>query len=234
MSVRDFILCSYWYNSVDSTDKLYIKNFRHDEAHNIAKKFFLEHDYTHFLFLTEDIIVTPEHIRLIEEDIMLHDFPVLCGWSNVDHTSEYANISFYDMRKTNVSFRQQYRHPLIRDIVHGAYGTDFIQVKFQGNVLACYRRDVVEKLSFKPYKYVSHPQYAKCFGQASHGIMFDLQMCNELLDMGIPITCDVRLFAPHFAFGLNVINLKGKKRYIDFYDSVKKEWIRVSELPPYF
>jgi len=65
------------------------------------------------------------------------------------------------------------------------------------------------------------------------GIMFDLQMCNELLDMNVPIMVDVRLFCPHFAFGLGVINLKGKERTVSFYDSSKGEWSVLERLPPY-
>ena len=235
MSVRDFLPCQYWNEQVDEVDKILYKNFWHMEAHELSKKFFLEHDYTHYLFLAEDIIVPPEYVKLIIRDAEEKGFPVVAGYSNVDFIDGgHANISFTDLRKTRVYYRQQYNHPLIKDVFLGKYGFPFVNVTFQGNGLTLIERSVVERLSFRPYAYrMDYDSRRRFKCNKPFGIMHDLQMCLEMLNMNVPIVIDARLFCPHFAFGADVISLEGKSRYIKFFDSKNRVWTTLDELPPY-
>ena len=234
MGIRDFKPAKYWIRKIDFIDRLEIWNFWHEEAHKMARDFFLEHDeYTHFLFLSEDVIQTPEMVKLLIQDVETYNFPVVMGLSNIDSTHEDVNISLRDLRRVVVSSRNTYKHPKLRQVVLGDLGFPFIKVKFCGNTLAMYRRDVVEKLSFKPYKRILDQVRRERFcADRPFGIMFDLQMCNELAKLRIPIVVDARCLVMHFAFGASVIDLRGKKRYVGFYgkDGTYK---RILEKEPY-
>jgi len=216
MGFRDFKPCKYWLSQINTIDRLEITNYEHGEAHLIAKEFFLKNpQYTHFLFLCEDNIITPSHIALILEDAQQFKDAVVCGYSNVQWDKDEANISFRNLKNIVVYGREAYQHPRIEALVTGQWGFPFVRVWFQGNTLACYSRSVVEKLSFKPYRYMRPQEAFRLFKVSKEwGIMQDLQMCIELNSLGIPIICDLRLFVPHFTQAPTTWNLVGKPRTV--------------------
>ena len=208
LSARDYNTCEYWHEQIDFCDRLLIKNYWMMEGHPIGRKYFLEHpEYTHYIVLAEDLICPPDMVKLLIDDIYEHDFPVVAGLLNVDFTSVSASISFRDMRKIVVRSRHVYQHPSFKDLLLGKHGFPFVNVTFQGDALASYRRDIVKRLTFKPYNYISDKVrkiYFACNKPFGH--MFDLQKCIELLDMGVPIVVDLRIMLMHFAFGASVFN----------------------------
>jgi len=210
--VRDFKPLQYWRDKIDQIDILYVENYDHEEAHRVSRQFFLDHDeYTHYLFICDDVLVLPSHIDLVIEDVKIIKNAVICGYSNIDFKDDKINISFKDLRKIYVMYREQYQHPSIYDVLANNFNYPFVQVFFHGNTLACYPRDIIEKLSFKPYKY----EYDDVFGKRiRRGKMFDLQMCIELANMGIPILCDLRLLCMHFGNTLRFINVVGKEKKV--------------------
>lgn len=234
MTVRDFKPCKYWIDRINFIDRLVIENYSHDDAHRLAKEFFMEHEeYTHFLFLSEDVIATPCHVKLILEDAKQFTNAVVCGLSNVDFEHNHTNISFRNMYNLVVTTREVYQHPRPEDLILGQKGFPFVRVWFQGNTLACYPRHVVEKLSFKAYRYHRETDALKFFGyRRKHGMMFDFQMCRELYELGIPIICDLRVFVIHFKIGLGKFKFAHKPRRIILY---KKEggFKVIREDPPY-
>lgn len=234
MGIRDFKPCKDWLRRINFIDRIELWNYIHDEAHQIARSFFLANpQYSHFLFLAEDVIATPDVVRLILEDVEKFGYPVVCGVSNVDFRNEVANIGFRNMRNLVVRGREVYQHPKISDVVQGKYGYPIIKVWFMGNTLTCIRRDVVEKLSFKPYLYTSSLPTRRWFGVSRPiGVMQDLQMCIELDALGIPIYCDVRAFAVHFTMPISEINAVGKIREVIFYGK-NGEIKKIREDAPY-
>jgi hypothetical protein len=93
------------------------------------------------------------------------------------------------------------------------YDNPFMEVTFTGMPLTLIKRDVVEKVSFKPYMYV----YDKTLDTfMKRGTMFDLQFCLECRSLGIPIILDKRVFTVHFGDTRRFINLKDKKPCVDF------------------
>ena len=50
---------------INGISKLWIKYFPQDEAYNKAREFFLQSDYTHFMILPDDLIVTQEDVDAI-------------------------------------------------------------------------------------------------------------------------------------------------------------------------
>jgi len=232
MKVRDFKIVDYWTEQVNKMiDILHIEYFDHGEAHAKSRDYFLKHEeYTHFVFLPDDIIVTPDMVELLLEDArQLGDNCVVCGYSNVDFSTPSVNISFRDLRKVLVMFREQYQHPSLYDVLSDKFSYPFVKVTFQGNTLTIIPRKIVEKLSFKPYK----TQIDNVLGKLMiRGSMYDLQMCNELLDLGVDIYCDLRLLIMHFGNTLRLINAKGKTRkmYLKTKNGEIKDYV---ELPPY-
>jgi hypothetical protein len=219
MGFRDFKPCRYWLSQINTIDRLETSNYEHSEAHLIAKEFFLSNpQYSHFLFLCEDNITTGNHIKLILEDAEQFKDAVVCGYSNVQWDKDEANISFRNMRNLVVVGREVYQHPRIEALITGRFGFPFVKVWFQGNTLACYPRGVVEKLSFKPYRYHRVEDSFRLFKvKKQWGMMHDFQMCKELNALGVPIICDLRLFLPHFTQNPTSWDFRGKLRTVMLY-----------------
>ena len=218
-SIRDFNVCAYWREQIDFYDRLEFKNYWFQDLYPFARNYFLEHDeYTHYVICAEDVIVTPDMVSLLIDDVRDHDFPVIGAVLNVDFAHDHAAISFRDLRKIVVRSREVYKHPSFKDLTLSKYGFPFVEVTFQGNALVSFRRDVVEKMTFKPYRFIQDSLRRNYFGcNEPFGIMYDLRMCNEIRNMGIRIVVDLRLIVMHFAFGASVINFAHKPRKVTLY-----------------
>ena len=211
MKIRDFPVVDYWTSRLNEIiDILHIEYLPHDEGHKKARDFFLHHDeYTHFVFLPDDVVITPSHLQLLLEDAKLFDEnTVICGYCNVGFRNSLSNVSQKDMRNLSPMFYEQYEYLDVLDIIQGKHGFPFFDVVFQGNALTLIPRKVVEKLSFKPYKYLMDGLFGKSI---LRGIMHDLQMSNELKSLGIRVVCDARLLVMHFGATAHLANVKDKK-----------------------
>ncbi len=219
MGIRDFKPCQYWIRETRFIDRLEIRNYMHDEAHQIARDYFLANpQYSHFLFLCEDMFFTPDHIRLLIKDVEEGDYPVISGWSNVDWTHQEGNISFRDMKNLVVRGREVYQHPKITDLVLGKHGFPIVKVWFMGTTLAMIKREVVEKLSFGAYTNIDEGHTQKMFGvRRRFGIMQDFQLCLECARLGIPIYVDLRVFCAHMVQPIGTFTAKGKPRTVTLY-----------------
>ena len=232
LSCRDYNTCKYWREQLTFVDRLEIKNYWMMQGHPIARDYFLKHpEYTHLIQLAEDVICPPSMFLRLIDDIYKYDFPVIAGVLNVDFRSEFASISFRDLRRVVVRSREVYKHPSFRDLLQGKHGFPFVDVTFQGEALASYRRDIVKKLTFKPYTYIQDAvrrRYFACYEK--FGLMFDLQKNLELLDLGIPIKVDLRIILMHFAFGAGVFNFAHLPRTVTLYrNDGTKEIIKADE-----
>ena len=193
--VRWFPICEYWIDQINFLDKLKIRYFHHGDALRIARDYFLNHDYTHLLIYAEDIVTTPDNVKLLIKDAEKYDFPVISGWCNFDFKKNWLAFNFIDMRKVSVFYAEQYRFPQVDYVLTRSLDNPFVEVFYQGMALTLIRRDVVEKVSFKPYK-VSYKQLGTRWFSA--GSMYDLQFAIELANMGVKNVVDLRCFAVHF------------------------------------
>jgi hypothetical protein len=238
MGCRDFTVTRFWRDKIDFIDRLEIENYIHEEAHQIARDFFLSHpEYTHFVFICEDVLITPDMVARLLDDIAETDFPVISGYCNIGFENDRVNVTQRDLRKTAVFTQEQYGFLSLKQFLRYDIGNPYVRVFFQGNTLTAIRRDVVEKLSFKPYRRVSDAFRIKAFGSVGRnfGIMFDLQMAVELANLDIPVYVDTRLLCLHFGMTTDLINLKGKKRRVRFIKAfTHKEEETIREDEPYF
>jgi len=219
MSVRDMQPFKYWWEQITDIDKLLIKNYVHHKAHDIARKYFLEHkEYTHLIFLAEDVLNTSDMVKLAIKDVEEYDFPVLCGYSNFDWRHDWVNITLKDLSKFYVHNAEQYGFINPYDIFKGKYNFPFQQVFFQGLSLAVIRRDVIERIPFRAYKERHSPYNVKRFGiNKPFGVMFDLAFCIDCHKSNIPIICDLRLFVIHGGVTVDLIDVRNKEKYVEFY-----------------
>jgi hypothetical protein len=210
--VRWFPTCKYWIDQVTFLDKLLVKYYNHEEAFQIIRKFFLEcKEYTHLLIYAEDILATPDAVKLLIKDAEEYNYPVVTGWFNFDFKRDWIAISTKDLSKERIVLAEQYNFLKPTDMLF--YDSPFMEVTFTGMPLTLIRRDVVEKVTFKPYDYV----YDSVLGMfMRRGTMFDLQFCLECKQLGIPIVLDKRVFAVHFGDTRRFIDLKDKQPSVDF------------------
>lgn len=219
MGIRDFKPCQYWISQTNCIDRLEIRNYMHDEAHKIARDYFLANpQYSHFLYMCEDGLYTPDHIKLLMTDVEEEDYPIISGWSNVDWASQQGNISFRDMKNLVVRGREVYQHPKITDLVLGKHGFPIVKVWFMGTTLAMIKREVVEKLSFGAYSFMDERYVQMMFGvRRRFGSMQDFQLCLECAKLGIPIHVDLRVFCAHMVQPIGTFSVKGKPRTVTLY-----------------
>lgn len=211
--VRWFPICKFWIDRVDFVDKLYVKYYSHDEAFRIVKDFFSRHDeYTHLLIYAEDVVTSPDMVRLLISDAEQYDFPVVSGWCNYDFRRNWVSVNTVDLRNKYVSFADDYKFMSPIDMLF--YDDDpFFECFFNGMALTLIRRDVALKVSFKPYKYVNDYVLGV---YRRRGTMFDLQFAIELRNLGVKSIVDKRVVCMHFGDTTKFINLRDKKPTVEF------------------
>jgi len=215
--VRWFKVCEYWIDQVDFIDKLKVKYMNHQDALQKLQTFFLERDYTHLLIYAEDIIATPDMVKLLIKDALENDFDVVSGILNFDFRTNWLSVNKTDLSNVNVMYANQY-NMLPIDYVLGDGG--FIdECWFNGMALTLIKRHVLEKVKlYLPYRYVIDNALGLWM---QRGTMFDLSFALQLKQHGIKHYIDRRVFAIHFGDTRRYINLKDKKPEIQFIKASK-------------
>lgn len=187
-SPRRFSLFWDWINRVNFVDKLVVKNHFHHVAHKIAMKYFFAHNYDYFIVCCDDVLGSPDHVRLLLEDEEEHHFPVISGWHQVSLDKPWASLSMtpHDGIKTKTSKLEDYHFIPIKDIIFAKYGYPFIKVWYMGLPFTLIRRETLKKVPLHP------------FHTAKFGPKFDLQFAIDCARNKIPIMVDQRIFLLHF------------------------------------
>jgi hypothetical protein len=91
---------------INGISKLWIKYFPQDEAYNKAREFFLQSDYTHFMILPDDLIVTQADV----DAIVNHDesYDSISGWCN--NPAVMIQISILTSRLSCLQIRPALQH----------------------------------------------------------------------------------------------------------------------------
>lgn len=215
MGVRWFNITRYWIDKINFIDKLLIKYYPHDKAHEKAYEYFKDHGYKWLLIYAEDVISTPDHIKLLAEDIEKYNLEVVSGWCNWDFTIDWTNIS----KNTN----------LINQIIYSPYQYMFIPLKssevlyfedpivkvfFVGLPLTFIHRDVLHRIGgIKPYTYIKDNILGRTM---TRGIMHDLQFAIDCYKNNIPIYVDLRCGLLHFGDTRKFINIANKNPEVEF------------------
>jgi len=222
--VRWLPLCEYWIMKVDFLDKLLVKYFPHEVALKIVQDFFLEspQNYTHLLIYAEDVITTPDCIKLLIEDAVKYGFDVVSAWFNYDFKMNWVSLTKKDLSDLNITSPHQYEFMNPLDMLN--FEDPFMEVFFQGMGLTLIKRSVLEKVKlYKPYKYIEDEVLGR---RMTRGIMFDVSFALQLKELGIKQYVDRRAFCIHFGRTIEFIRRNETPR-IEFIPKTRKLEIRV-------
>ena len=190
-----------WAEQVNFVDKLIVKNYMKHDADAIAVRYFFKHKYEHLIISTDDILGTPDHVRLLLQDEEEHGFPVIGGWNNF--SKGYASLSVgqadSEALRTKVFHAKSYNFVTMKDVVTGKHGYPFIKVWFTGLPLTLIRREVLLKAPFKPFRWKRDRYCVTARAKsAGRGVMQDVQFAVDCARANIPIMVDARIFLLHF------------------------------------
>jgi len=167
-------------------DKLWVKWYGQltiPDAYSVARGEFLKRtDYTHFMLVTDDVIVWQKDIdRLIQDAYLFPGAEVISGWFNNDLTdhADDTNFSFYLPHDPpcNGSY-EAYRFQKIR---HFSAKVPMIEVAHQGTALTLLTRRIIEEVPFR----------------SSNGCCNDACLSLDLAAKGIKQFVDLRIRLLH-------------------------------------
>ena len=223
-SPRRFRLFWSWVNRVDFVDKLIVKNHVHHDAIKIGMDYFKEHkEYTHLLLSSDDVLGTPEDVKMLIRDERRQGFPVVTGWNNTAHVEDHSNITVKrvsvvdeNLNKIADKFRPSKVYPYlpIVDVVAGKYGYPFIKAWYAGFPLALIQRKTLMKIPFRPFmlqkdRFCTTPRTMA----RGRGKGYDLQFSIDCRKNKIPVMVDTRIFLLHFGKTKEFLRI-GKDRSI--------------------
>lgn len=191
-------------DSVDKLkfDKLWVKYYDQESAYQVGRNWFLEHEYTHFVILPDDLIVKQEDIE------RLVDYNITSGWcvhgkSPKERVGKDSNISLtlppviFDGRYEEYNFLTvQEIQTLIKK------GKSIIPIVFAGFAPTVIPRNFVEQIAFR----------------TEFGCCVDTCLCQDLQDRDIVHYADLRVKTREIeATDLNLLQV-GKKKPAVIYE----------------
>lgn len=170
-------------------DRIEAKYYVERIAYQLLRKFFLEHkEYTHLAICPDDLVIKPEHVQKLLQELEKHDYPTIAGVCNVnlDDKIEYCAITHNlphptrpDPEKKRIGWRwyQWYKFDELPDHVFA--------VPFSGFACQIIRRDMVERYNFlddaKPNGYDPKNQFTSSV---------DVMWANTAATENIPLMVD--------------------------------------------
>lgn len=194
--IKDF----YDATSKLKVDKLWIKNYSQLIAYPLARNEFLKEkykDYTHFVILADDLIVTPEDLNILTEECDNYD--VISGWCNLWRHGPYSHLS-------NLSYElppdppaggttESYNFfPIDYVLWLRDWPTTIMRIKHQGTALTFLKREVLEDIELK----------------TDLGCCPDAMLSLSLAKIQIPQYVDLRVRMLHLKDSANPVNNVGK------------------------
>jgi len=171
------------------------------DAYKWARDYFLSHpEYDYFVIATDDIVVKPEHLKQLKEDIEKRHDAVIGGMMNVDQ-HEYMD----DWGNLNICYELGLKDRKLREYIwikrNQLPVEDIFQVNFNGFALLAIRRDIVKLFPF-------HSDGIFRGTGVSFGASLDFVFCwncyeyewmdkDGKMNMSIPIFVDQRIDMQH-------------------------------------
>jgi len=203
------------YNDKMPCDVLCMRYMSELPAYSWARKYFLEHDYDYFVIATDDIIVKPEHIRQLNEDLEHIDLPVLSGMMNVDekdYPDGFQNISYHlALQDRKLRFYNWLTPKELPD-------NDIFRVKFAGFGLTAIKRDIMQQYYFAADGYIRWPDDP---ASIKRGASLDLVFAYDCQENDIPQYCDKRIKMKHLR-SHGTIRIGEKHTAAELYKNGKK------------
>lgn len=163
-------------------DQLWIKYYPQREAYSIARDWFLQHKtYSHFLLLTDDVIVLQKDIDQLIENA---GYEVISGWFNQNLTDHAEDTNFSFSLPPDPPFKatyEGYKFEPIASVKPRRQGSIIIPVLHQGTALTLLSREIIEQVPFRH----------------SEGCCIDSCLSLDLATKGIKQYVDLRVRTLH-------------------------------------
>ena len=189
-------------------DKLYCNYMAYPSNYIESRKFFLEHtEYTHYVALPNDLVVTPEIFQKLCDTLEKYDYPVLSGCCNVDMAGNSDKINVC-LKLPKIPYNERiYRwmaESQRKELI--SKGVEIIKLGFAGFPCMFIRRDILEKIPFAtlPFKVDERPIW-----ETRGGFGGDLAFCTSLDYHNIAIRVDLTCIMEHLRFeGKMLVGIK--------------------------
>lgn len=180
-------------------DKMYCNYMKYPTNYNESRKHFLDHpEYTHYVALPNDLVVTKEIFEKMCNTLENNDYPVLSGCCNVDMEGNKDKVNVclklpdlgYDSRIYRWLAESQRLDAISR-------GHHIIELGFAGFPCMFIRRDILEKIPFAtvPFETDLRPMW-----ETRGGFGGDIAFCTSLKHYGIPNRVDLTCMMKHLRF----------------------------------
>jgi len=134
-------------------DKLWIKwygQITKPNAYDVARDEFLKREeYTHFLLLTDDVIIQQKNIDQLIADVETGGYDVISGWFNNDLTTHSDDTNFAFNPPPDPPAQGTYEGYNFEKIKSIGLRSDIIQVIHQGTALTLISRKIIEEVPFR-------------------------------------------------------------------------------------
>jgi len=179
-------------------DKLNINYYPQHIAYPLARIEFLKRkEYTHFVLITDDLIVTPKDYQTLKEECENYD--VISGWGNnwlYGPWAEYSSVSFtmppYPPSGGTI---EDYEFIPIKTLEAMFINDPILEVPHQGTMLTFLKREIVEKIPFRH----------DC------GCCIDALLSHDLAKAGIKQYVDLRVKILHLKDSAIPVTLVGQR-----------------------
>lgn len=230
-SARNFKPCLEWIDRIQSIDKLYLVNYTLDDALPMAREYFLHHpEYTHFLHIPEDCIISNVMVNLVIDDVEKHGFKIIGGWCNYTWIKDWVTFTFKDMSRIIPLSAEMFNLVRKDDILRLQYGYPFVKVYHAGWILQLVDREVIEKIPFRALRYLTTRIDGIVWKWgASHDLAFSIDANKQ----GYDIMVDLRVGILHFGNTSHFLTFKNKNRYVKLITKNNEEKI-IREDKPYY
>lgn len=180
-------------------DKLRLDYIKYPFQFLEAQKFFLEHkEYTHFVYLSPDLIITKNQFNELKKNVINNDYDVYGPVCNMDK-GKYSNKLACCLKLPQIPFHLRlYRFV---DESHRLYflehNVKILKVKFNALAFCFIKRSILEKYSFTtlPFKTNEKPIWERKTGYAC-----DLAFAHYCDFSNIDILVDLRIKTEHLRY----------------------------------
>jgi len=180
-------------------DKLQLDYIKYPDNYLEAQVFFLEHkEYTHFVYLAPDLVVSKTQFDELKKQVEINDFDVYGPVCNVDKGKYSDKLACcIKLPKLPYEFR---RYRWMAESQRQWFLSNGIQrhvVKFNALAFCFIKREILEEYNFTtlPYETDERPIW-----ETSGGYACDLAFCHYCDFMKINVLVDLRIKCDHLRY----------------------------------
>lgn len=174
-------------------DKFIVNYSPYPHPHNLAREFFLNHDYTHLIVVPQDLHAKKEHYQKLIETVKDTGYDVVSAVCNVERQGHPNNHKWAICKKIPSLDRSKRHYNWFPET---SENLGVVQVEFQGMVMACISRKVIQRKMIDGewvFKGTIHSGIGPFLAAP------DLTFCHCCLKLGIPIYTNTDIRLMHYA-----------------------------------